>query len=99
MENEETPFTFRGGQVFVAAVEASSVTRAAHRLGVSPSSRSQQLVNLEASLGARLIERSARHFRLTRVGTLFLEPAKQLFDDVQAAKATLVMANQASPWP
>jgi DNA-binding transcriptional LysR family regulator len=44
--------------------------------------------------GAKLIERSARHFRLTRAGALFLDPAKQLFDDVIAAKARLMMEDQ-----
>ena len=97
MENDDQPFTFRAVQNFVAAVEAGSVTRAAHRLGTSPSSVSQQLSALEAALGARLIERSARHFRLTRAGTLFLEPAKALLDDVGAAKASLMMAEQAPP--
>ena len=97
MENNEPPFTFRALQVFVAAVEAQSVTRAAHRLGISPSSVSQQLAGLEAALGAKLIERSARKFRLTRAGAVFLEPAHQLLDDVSAAKALLVDAEQAPP--
>lgn len=97
MENKEPPFTFRAAQVFVAAVEAQSVTRAAHRLGISPSSVSQQLATLETALGAKLIERSARQFRLTRAGTLFLDPARQLLDDVSAAKARLVDADQAPP--
>lgn len=97
MENLEPPFTFRAAQIFVAAVEAQSVTRAAHRLGLSPSSVSQQLASLEAALGAKLLERSARQFRLTDAGALFLEPARQLLDDVSAAKARLVMADQAPP--
>ena len=97
MENNEQPFTFRAVQIFVAAVEARSVTRAAHRLGISPSSVSQQLASLEAALGARLIERSARQFRLTRAGTLFLDPAKQLLDDVGSAKAKLALADHTPP--
>jgi DNA-binding transcriptional LysR family regulator len=60
MENNEPPFTFRAAQIFVAAVEAQSVTKAAHRMGISPSSVSQQLASLEAALGAKLIERTAR---------------------------------------
>jgi DNA-binding transcriptional LysR family regulator len=97
MEKNDPPFTFKAVQNFVAAVEAQSVTRAAHRLGTSPSSVSQQLTGLEAALGARLIERSARQFRLTRAGELFIEPAKALLDDVGAAKARLVLADQAPP--
>jgi DNA-binding transcriptional LysR family regulator len=97
MDKNDPPFTFRAVQNFVAAVEAQSVTRAAHRLGTSPSSVSQQLTSLEAALGARLIERSARQFRLTRAGALFLEPAKALLDNISAAKAKLVLADQAPP--
>jgi DNA-binding transcriptional LysR family regulator len=97
MENQAPPFTFRAAQTFVAAVEARSVTKAAHRLGISPSSVSQQLAALEAALGAKLIERSARQFRLTAAGALFLDPAKQLLDDVSAAKARLVTADQLPP--
>ena len=97
MAQNDPPFTFRAVQNFVAAVEAQSVTRAAHRLGTSPSSVSQQLSALETALGTRLIERSARQFRLTRAGALFLEPAKVLLDDVGAARARLVLADQALP--
>ena len=97
MDKNDPPFTFRAVQNFVAAVEAQSVTRAAHRLGTSPSSVSQQLTSLEAALGARLIERSARQFRLTRAGALFLDPAKALLDNIGAAKAKLVLADQAPP--
>ena len=97
MENTEPPFTFRSAQVFVAVVEAGSVTRGAHRLGISPSTASQQLSGLEAALGTKLIERSARQFRLTKSGVLFLDPAKRLLDDVGAAKARLVVADQAPP--
>ena len=97
MENNEPPFTFRAAQIFVAVVEAHSVTRAAHRLGISPSSVSQQLSGLEAALGAKLIERTARQFRLTKAGELFLSPARHLLDDVSAAKASLVMADHSPP--
>jgi len=97
LENKEPPFTFRAVQIFVAAVEAASVTKAAHRLGISPSSVSQQLASLEAALGTKLILRSARQFRLTRSGETFLLSAKHLLDDVGAAKAKLVMVDQEPP--
>ncbi|MEM1420315.1 MAG: LysR family transcriptional regulator [Pseudomonadota bacterium] len=95
MENSEPPFTFRAVQIFVSAVDAQSVTKAAGRLGISASTVSQQLAALEAALGARLIERSARRFRLTGAGDLFLARAKRLLDDVGAAKAELALAEQA----
>lgn len=88
-------FTFRSVQVFVAIVEAQSVSRAAKRLGMSPSSVSQQLTNLELALGAKLIERHARLFRLTTAGTLFQVHAVRLLDNVSAAKAELALLDQA----
>lgn len=88
-------FTFRAAQVFVAIVEAQSVTRAARRLGMSASSVSQQLANLESALESRLVERNARMFRLTAAGALFLRRALALLDDVSAAKAELALADQA----
>lgn len=97
MENIEAPFTFRAVQVFITVVEAGSVTRGAHRLGISPSTASQQLSGLESALGTKLIERTARQFRLTKSGVLFLDPAKRLLDDVGAAKARLVVADQTPP--
>lgn len=90
----DPPFSFRSVQVFVATVEASSVTRAAERLRMSPSSVSQQLSNLETALGAKLIERTARTFRLTPAGELFRPRALRLLDDVGAAKAELALARQ-----
>ncbi len=97
LENKEPPFTFRAAQIFVAVVEATSVTKAAHRMGVSPSSVSQQLTSLEAALGTTLIERTARRFQLTNSGVIFLDAAKQLLDDVGAVKAKLVLADQSPP--
>ena len=44
--------TLWGIEVFAAAVEEGSISAAARRLGVSPSSVSQQLSNLETALGA-----------------------------------------------
>ena len=90
-------FTFRAAQVFVAIVEAKSVTGAAKRLGMGASSVSQQLANLEAALEARLIERNARMFRLTSAGEIFLRRALAILDDVSAAKAELALADQAPP--
>ena len=97
LENKEPAFTFRAAQIFVAVVEAASVTKAAQRMGVSPSSVSQQLAGLEAALGTTLIQRSARQFQLTESGKIFLEVGKQLLDDVGAVKAKLVLADQAPP--
>ena len=95
MSERSTPLSFRAVEVFVAVVEQGSVTGAAKRLGLSPSTVSQQLANLEESLGARLIERSARTFMITSAGEVFLPRALKLLDDVSGARAALAGVDQA----
>lgn len=93
-DTPETRITFRGVEVFVAAVEEGSVTGAAKRLGASPSSVSLQLSNLEAALDARLIERSAHRFTLTTAGEAFRPRALRILDEVSGAQAALSASNQ-----
>jgi DNA-binding transcriptional LysR family regulator len=93
--NANPTLSFRAVEIFVAVIEQGSVTGAAKRLGASPSTVSQQLANLEASLGARLIERSARTFMLTAAGEIFLPRALKLLDDVSGARAALSEGAQA----
>ena len=95
MSERNTPLSFRAVEVFVAVVEQGSVSGAAKRLGLSPSTVSQQLSNLEQSLGARLIERSARTFMITSAGDVFLPRAQKLLDDVSGARAALAGVDQA----
>ena len=95
MNERNALLSFRAVEVFVAVVEQGSVTGAAKRLGLSPSTVSQQLANLEESLGARLIERSARTFMITAAGDVFLPRAQKLLDDVSGARAALAGVDQA----
>lgn len=64
-----------GVPIFVAVAEALSFTRAARRLGISPSAASQAVRALEARLGTPLIQRSTRSMRLTEAGARYLEQA------------------------
>ncbi|MGB0410339.1 MAG: LysR family transcriptional regulator [Pikeienuella sp.] len=96
MDTETPPtLSFRAVEIFVAVVEQGSVTGAAKRLAVSPSTVSQQLSNLEASLGARLVERTAHTFMLTSAGDIFLPRAMKLLDEVSGARAALSGADRA----
>lgn len=93
-DERDLRITFRGVEVFIAAVEEGSITGAAKRLGASPSSVSLQLSNLEAVLDTRLIERSAHRFTLTAAGETFRPRAMRILDEVSGAQAALSASNQ-----
>ncbi|MEM9852037.1 MAG: LysR family transcriptional regulator, partial [Pseudomonadota bacterium] len=80
-------------EVFIAAVEEGSVSAAAKRLSASISSVSQQITNLEAALGAILINRSMRPQQLTSAGALFLRRAQTILSEANQAKAELAAFN------
>lgn len=72
------PFNLRRVQVFVAVVEQGSLSRAAKSLGLAQSTASSHLAQLEAELGATLIDRGGGHARATESGGVFLEYARSL---------------------
>ncbi|MDJ1007938.1 MAG: LysR family transcriptional regulator [Paracoccaceae bacterium] len=85
--------TLWGIEVFLAAAEEQSISAAAKRLGASPSAVSQQITNLEAALGAELLDRSARPLALTPAGALFLRRARAILNEAAEARAELAMAD------
>jgi len=85
--------TLWGIEVFHAAAEELSISAAARRLGASPSAVSQQITNLEAALGADLLDRSARPLALTPAGALFLRRARAILNEAAEARAELAMAD------
>ncbi len=88
--------TLWGVEVFVATADERSISVAARRLGVSPSSVSQQLSNLEASLGTSLVVRSARPLSLTPAGEIFLKRAQAILNEAEQARAELARGAFAS---
>jgi DNA-binding transcriptional LysR family regulator len=80
-------------EIFVATVEEGTISMAAKRLEVSPSSVSQQLTNLEAALGVLLLNRSSRPMELTSAGALFLRRAETILGEATQAKAELAVFN------
>jgi DNA-binding transcriptional LysR family regulator len=75
--------------VFAEVVEAGSIAEAARRLGIVKSALSERLTDLEASLGVKLLERSARGVRPTEAGALILGPAKGIRREGEIALAAL----------
>lgn len=80
-----------GVEVFVATVEAGSISVAADRLSTSASTVSQQLSNLEGALGARLVDRSGRPLKPTPAGRLFLRRCQRILSEAAQARAELAV--------
>lgn len=73
---------------FAAIARAGSITRAAQQVHRTQSAISTQLQQLEAAVGAQLVERSTRALALTAQGVAFLPHAQALLraqDDAHAA--------------
>src|ERR1700745_3495299 len=71
---------------FVAVAEAGSLTvAAARRLHTSQPSLSRQIRDLEDELGAQLLTRRARGIELTPAGRAFLDHARLVLSQVEAA--------------
>jgi DNA-binding transcriptional LysR family regulator len=78
-----------GIATFVSVAESGSLTEAARRMRISRSVVSDRLVELERSLGTRLLQRSTRKLSLTEDGAAFLERAVRIVREVQDAAADL----------
>lgn len=71
---------------FVAVAEAGSLTvAAARKLHTSQPSLSRQIRDLEAEVGAELLTRTARGIELTPAGRAFLDHARLVLSQVEAA--------------
>lgn len=73
----------------LAVVEHCNFTRAAEALHVSQPTLSQQIKQLEDSLGAPLLDRSGRTVRLTDAGEAYVRYARLALQDLQAAKRAM----------
>ena len=75
---------------FTAVAETLHFGRAAEKLGMAQPPLSQQIRNLERSLGYPLFDRTTRGVKLTRVGQFFLERARgtlaKAADDIEMAR-------------
>jgi DNA-binding transcriptional LysR family regulator len=76
-------------QAFLNVAGEQSMTKAANALGVSVSSVSRQLMNLETRLGARLVQRSTRQLSLTGEGEQLYSAAKDLLANWEEAEANI----------
>jgi len=74
-------------EAFVRVVEAGSFVAAAERVGLSTSSLSRLVGDLEQHLGARLLNRTTRRLSLTESGQAYYERCVTLLADLAEAEA------------
>jgi len=74
-------------KALLAAVDAGSLSAAARRLGVSLTTVSRQVSELEAHLKARLLIRSSRRLALTDAGQTYVTTCKRILEQVAEAWA------------
>src|SRR5436190_5114083 len=74
-------------RIFIAAVDEGSFSAAGRKLRRAQSVVSQTLANLEAQLGVKLFDRSARYPKLTEEGRSLLIDARSVADNVDEFKA------------
>lgn len=73
-------------QLFVRVVEEGSFSAAARFLGITPSSVSRQMSQLEGELGARLFHRTTRKQSLTETGEIYFRHAHRIVADLDEAR-------------
>ena len=83
-------------ECFIAVAELGSFVKAADALGISKAAVSRTVLELEARLGSRLMQRTTRRLSLTEAGSLYLERCKQIVADLEAAD-DLLSAGAARP--
>jgi DNA-binding transcriptional LysR family regulator len=72
--------------VFVAIVDAGSLSAAGRRLGIPLATISRKLADLEVHLKTRLVTRSTRHLALTDTGREYLAACRQILEQVEDAE-------------
>jgi len=76
---------FRHLRYFVAVAEALNYRRAAEQLRVAQPALSKQIKDLEAEVGARLLNRNTGGVSLTDAGATLLEEARDILERVEMA--------------
>lgn len=72
------PITLRFIEIFIAAAETGSMSKAARKLGISQAAISQNIRQVEQALDTDLFDRSTRPFRLTSAGNVLQARAYHL---------------------
>lgn len=76
-------------RVFVRSVELRSISAAARSLRLSPAAASHRVLQLEAQLGTRLLNRTTRSLQMTEAGRVFYDRAREVLESVQRAESSV----------
>lgn len=79
---------FRLIETFVCIARRGSFSAAAEELGMSRAAVSKHMMDLEAFLGSRLLNRSTRKVSLTEIGETYYESCTKILTDFEAANAS-----------
>jgi len=79
-------------ETFFAVVKEKSFSKAAQVLGISQPAVTQQIKNIEAHLGAPIVERKKNGTKLTKEGKELYRIAKRLEKHIQKAEKSLADA-------
>lgn len=82
----DEPLSIRQLEVFAALVDQRSFTQAARHLGLSQSTVSAHIAELEQRLGLRLVERDRSGVEPTRAGRVLLTPAREALRAERSAR-------------
>jgi DNA-binding transcriptional LysR family regulator len=81
--------TLAGMRVFTTVVDSGSFAAAAEKLDLSRGMASRYVAQVEAHLGARLLNRTTRRLSLTEAGQDYYERAVQVLALVEAAESSI----------
>ncbi len=81
--------------VFVAVGEEESFAGGARRLGMSPPAVTRAIAALEEHLSVKLLKRTTRHVRVTEAGQRYLDDARRIIADADAADEAAGGVNRA----
>ncbi|GGC49149.1 LysR family transcriptional regulator [Chelatococcus reniformis] len=84
---------------FLKVIEAGGFTAAARELGITQSTVSRRVAELERRLGRRLLERTTRRLMLTEAGERYAETVRALVAGLAAAEADLNDDDDAAQGP
>ncbi len=77
-------------EMFVCVVETRSITGAAKRLGLAPSTVSKKIGEIEARAGATLLNRTTRSVLVTDLGWTVYEHCLRIVDEVEEVEGALL---------
>jgi DNA-binding transcriptional LysR family regulator len=66
--------------LFAEVLTAGGLIRGAKRMGLPKSTVSRRLAKLERDVGAKLLDRDARHFAVTEIGRTYAEHAARMVE-------------------